>query len=145
MNEYSMKIAQGLENNPDARLVRENVFISEQEFENEFDDIDEKAVHCVVYKGGYPIAAGRMYEQDGMAHIGRIAVIKSCRGKNIGSMVVSALEDYAAEHGYKQCVLSAQTRVKGFYEKLGYEAYGDEYYDEYCPHIMMRKSLGGES
>lgn len=47
------------------------------------------------------------------------------------------------EIGFKQTdtiYLSAQLQAKGFYEKLGYLAYGDEYMDEHCPHIMMKKS-----
>lgn len=141
MGNYTIKIAKGLENNSDAKIIRENVFIHEQGFENEFDDIDAAAVHCVVYDGGYPIAAGRLYEKDGAAFLGRIAVLKAYRGKSIGSIMISELEKYAAENGFGECMLSAQCRVIGFYEKLGYTAFGDEYKDEYCPHIMMKKAL----
>lgn len=41
----------------------------------------------------------------------------------------------------KRLALSAQVRVRPFYEKLGYTASGDEYLDEYCPHIHMEKEL----
>lgn len=141
MSEYVFKMSEGLESNPDAKLIRENVFIYEQEFENEFDDIDTQAVHCVVYDGGFPVATGRMFNENGQAHIGRIAVVKAYRGKKIGSAVVSAMEDYAKAHGYKETALSAQVRAKQFYHKLGYNEFGEEYLDEYCPHIMMKKIL----
>ncbi|MDO4943775.1 MAG: GNAT family N-acetyltransferase [Ruminococcus sp.] len=141
MSGFTLKIAEGLENNPDAKLIRENVFVYEQGFEKEFDDIDPKAVHCVVYGGGFPVAAGRMFNCDGQAHIGRIAVVKAYRGKKIGSTVVSALEDYAKAHGYKETALSAQVRAKEFYQKLGYKEFGEEFFDEYCPHIMMKKII----
>ncbi len=36
--------------------------------------------------------------------------------------------------------LHAQCRVKNFYEKSGYQAYGEIDEDEGCPHIWMRKS-----
>jgi len=141
MSGFTMKIKVGLENNPDAKLIRENVFVHEQGFENEFDDIDEKAVHCVVYDGGFPVATGRMFDEGGQAHIGRIAVVKAYRGRQIGSAVVSALEDYAKAHGYKETALSAQIRAKEFYRKLGYKEFGKEYLDEYCPHVMMKKTI----
>lgn len=141
MSGFTMKITEGLENNSDAKLIRENVFVYEQGFENELDDIDEKAVHCVVYDGGFPVAAGRMYNDNGQAHIGRIAVVRAYRGKKIGSTVVSALEDYAKAHGYKETALSAQVRAKEFYRKLGYKEFGEEFFDEYCPHIMMKKII----
>ena len=41
----------------------------------------------------------------------------------------------------KSIELSAQVRVKDFYQKLGYCPVGDVYLDEYCEHITMRKEL----
>ena len=38
-------------------------------------------------------------------------------------------------------LLAAQTRVREFYEKQGYAAEGEEFLDEYCPHIWMSKAL----
>ena len=111
---------------------------------NEFDDIDAKAYHAVIYTGGYPIATGRLFDENGEAHIGRICVRKAYRGRDFGRMIVEALEKQAEKAGYKEVGLSAQTRVQQFYEKLGYRAYGDVYKDEYCPHIAMKKTLSGE-
>ncbi|WP_295211251.1 GNAT family N-acetyltransferase [Ruminococcus sp.] len=142
--EYSMKIAKGIENNRDAKLIRQAVFIDEQGFVNEFDDIDERAVHAVLYLGGFPVATGRLFDIDGEAHLGRIAVLKAYRGKELGRAIMEALEEYAAKAGYKSTNLSAQLRAQKFYEKLGYEAYGDIYHDEYCPHIAMKKALAAD-
>lgn len=55
MDNYTIKIAKGLANNADARLIRQQVFVEEQGFVNEFDDIDHEAYHAVIYTGGYPI------------------------------------------------------------------------------------------
>ena len=139
--EYNVKITKGLESNPDAALIRKSVFIYEQGFENEFDDIDKTAVHCVLYLGGYPVGTGRVFEENGSAHIGRVAVQKNYRGKGNGTKIINSLESYAKEQGFKECALSAQTRAKGFYEKLGYEQQGEEYFEEYCRHILMVKKL----
>lgn len=143
MDNYTIKIAKGLENNPDARLIRQQVFIQEQGFVNEFDDIDHEAYHAVIYTGGYPIATGRLFDENGEAHIGRICVRKAYRGRDLGRMIVEALEKQAEKEGYKEVGLSAQTRVQQFYEKLGYRAYGDVYKDEYCPHIAMKRPFQG--
>ena len=40
-------LSKGLTNSPDARLIRQSVFVEEQGFEYEFDDIDETALHLV--------------------------------------------------------------------------------------------------
>mgnify|MGYP005961049843 CR=1 FL=1 len=127
MDNYTIKIAKGLANNADARLIRQQVFVEEQGFVNEFDDIDHEAYHAVIYTGGYPIATGRLFDEKGEAHIGRICVRKAYRGRDLGRMIVEALEKQAEKVGYKEVGLSAQTRVQQFYEKLGYRAYGDVY------------------
>ena len=38
-----------------ARKIREEVFVREQGFEYEFDDIDNRAVHLVMYEAGNPV------------------------------------------------------------------------------------------
>ena len=139
--EYTVKMAKGLENNTDASLVRRIVFIHEQGFENEFDEIDKDAVHCVLYLGGFPVGTGRIFDENGKAHIGRIAVQKDYRGKGNGTKIINVLEKYAKEKGYKECVLSAQLSAQGFDEKLGYKPQGEMYFEEYCKHILMVKEL----
>ena len=37
-------LSKGLNNSPDARAIRQSVFVEEQGFEYEFDDIDEIAL-----------------------------------------------------------------------------------------------------
>lgn len=37
--------------------------------------------------------------------------------------------------------LHAQRTAVPFYEKQGYQAYGPVEYEEYCPHVWMRKKL----
>ena len=40
-----------------------------------------------------------------------------------------------------QVFVSAQVRAMPFYESLGYTVEGEQYMDEHCPHIRMRKAL----
>lgn len=129
----------------DAREIREEVFVREQGFQNEIDEIDERAVHLVFYDdcgGGRPLAVCRYcVEAPGVYHLGRVAVVKSARGKNMGSLVLGTAEELIAAEGGSKVILSAQTRVRGFYEKNGYTAVGEVYLDEECEHIRMEKNL----
>lgn len=126
----------------EARLIRTEVFIEEQGFKNEFDDDDNRCVHAVIFEDGIPAAAGRIFPpENGVCVIGRIAVRKSFRGKALGSETVRLLEEKARELGAEKTALSAQCRVREFYERFGYEASGDVYSDEFCPHIHMEKVL----
>lgn len=126
----------------DAAQIRQSVFVEEQGFQKEFDDIDGRAYHVVVYDGKSPAATGRIFKiEDDVYSIGRVAVLKNYRGKRLGTMVLELLEKKAAELGAKQVRLSAQLQARSFYEKRGYTAYGTEYHDEFCPHIGMKKQL----
>jgi hypothetical protein len=58
-----------------------------------------------------------------------------------GKRLVREAEGWLRGRHVKRLALSAQVRVRPFYEKLGYTASGDEYLDEYCPHIHMEKEL----
>lgn len=141
---YPYIIEQGLEHLPGAKTVRQEVFMREQGFQNEFDDLDPLAYHIVVYDGEKPIATGRTYPKshDGKTYaIGRIAVLRDYRGQHLGEFVVSRLEEIARQLAAEYTHLSAQIQARGFYEKLGYAGFGSIYLDEYCPHIAMGKKL----
>lgn len=127
----------------DAKQIREKVFMQEQEFQNEFDEIDSVAVQIVMYdETETPVATCRIFEdtEKGMYIFGRLAVGQEYRGRNIGSKMIEAAEQAVLKKGGKAMKLHAQCRVKNFYEKSEYQAYGEIDEDEGCPHIWMRKS-----
>ena len=58
-------LSKGLNNSPDARAIRQSVFVEEQGFEYEFDDIDEIALHLVLYdENDNPCATGDVYKRQ---------------------------------------------------------------------------------
>ena len=140
---YLITIKQGLENILDAKKIREAVFINEQKFKNEFDDIDNRAYHIVIYYNKKASATGRIYKKNNsdIYVLGRIAVLKEYRNLKIGSLIVKQLEKQAIKQNAKLVELSAQVRAKGFYQKLGYHVISDEYLDEFVPHVLMQKQL----
>lgn len=127
----------------EARNIRSEVFVKEQGFIEEFDVIDDIAKHIVIYEREQPISTCRIYfnikKQSYV--IGRIAVIKEWRGKNIGQRMLISAEDNIKRDGGKSAMLSAQVRAVGFYEKQGYKKQGVAYLDEECLHIWMNKNL----
>lgn len=127
--------------NDDIKEIRTDVFIEEQGFEVEFDDIDDIAKFVLLSIDGKGIGTCRFFpgEEEGDAHIGRMAVRKEYRGKHLGAKIMIAAEATIRKEGYKSCSLSAQAQARPFYETLGYAAEGEEYLDEGCPHIFMRK------
>lgn len=129
----------------DVVRIRTEVFVIEQQFKEEFDDIDHQCQHFVFYEKNEPIAVCRIYPYDEKTYaIGRIAVQAAYRGRGLGSMVVQEAEKYIKSFGYTQVTLSAQVRAKAFYEKLGYIGEGETYFEEYCEHIRMWKNINKE-
>ena len=127
----------------EAKTIRLSVFIDEQGFDVEFDDKDDKAVHFVMYDDIVPVATCRIfYDNERKAYIiGRVAVVKQYRSKHLGSMIMVEAENYIKSIGGKNIGVSAQCRVSDFYKKLGYTEESEMYYDEFCPHIFMRKTV----
>ncbi|MEA4807188.1 GNAT family N-acetyltransferase [Acetobacterium wieringae] len=130
----------------DAKTIREEVFMKEQGFKDEFDAIDAQAIHLIYYEDNVPVAVCRYYADTspGVTILGRLAVRASHRGKNLGKHMVEAAEKSIRQEGATKIVLSAQVKARSFYEKCGFAAIGDLYLDEGCPHIRMEKTLTSE-
>ena len=130
--------------NDDIIKIRTSVFIDEQGFKDEFDEIDKTCSHIVLYDNEKPIATCRYFREGENYHIGRVAIIKEYRGKHLGNKIMQIAEtEIRGKCKESKCVIevSAQVRVSEFYEKLEYNAVGNIYFDEYCEHIKMVKEL----
>ncbi len=141
MKNVTIQIQQGL---PEAaRKIREDVFMKEQGFQNEFDEVDKTAWTLVLYDDGAAAGCCQLILAEGSkaAVIRRVAVQKAFRGKSYGSLMLQQAEDWLRQRGARSISLSAQVRVQPFYEQLGFHAVGQEYLDEYCPHIKMVKEV----
>lgn len=129
--------------------IRKIVFIDEQGVP-ERDEIDGRDRDCRHFlalpeKGSTLRAAigtaRLLFTDDGYAKAQRVAVLKQWRGKGVGAALMFALEGEAARTGYGLVVLAAQKVAIPFYERLGYEAYGDEFLDAGIEHRLMRKAV----
>ena len=126
----------------EAVAIRTEVFMNEPGFQNEFDDIDHTCLHVVIWDKDTYIACGRLILEGDCAHLGRIAVLKPYRRQKTGSFLVNRMIEKAQEIGCKYVWLSAQSRVHQFYQSLGFLMEGEEYMDEHCPHVNMKKPIG---
>lgn len=129
---------------PDEAIeIRKAVFIDEQGFENEFDEIDNIATHLVAFEDSLPVATCRFYkdEKDNNFIVGRIAVIPDFRENKIGGKILAQAEKEVIKSGGDALYLFAQCRAAVFYEKQGYEKTDITGFDEGCPHVWMYKKL----
>ena len=124
--------------------VRFRVFVSEQAIpaEEELDEADATATHVIALFQGQVVGAGRLlHDEQGDAHIGRMAVEQAWRRKGIGAQILAYLEEEARGQGRSLCILHAQEYVKSFYADRGYQEHGDTFLEVDIPHIEMRKTL----
>jgi predicted GNAT family N-acyltransferase len=121
--------------------VRYTVFIKEQRVPEalEWDGLDESCHHVLVTDAGNrPVGTGRM-KPDG--HIGRMAVLKDCRGQGVGSAILTALLDIARQQQWSKVYLYAQVAAIPFYAKHGFTANGEQFMDAGIPHQNMVRRL----
>lgn len=140
-----IRIVTSEEGRADAFRVRIAVFVEEQGIprEEELDEHDATAVHCVGYDGDAAVAAGRLVPGDGYGKIGRMAVIAPYRGRGLGAEVLRTLEGAGRARGLRIFRLSAQLTARGFYDRQGYVAVGDVYDEVGIPHVAMEKGAPG--
>lgn len=123
--------------------LRKKVFIDEQHFNSEFDELDSISQHLLMTEEGLPIGTARLFPSSDSAIyiVGRICVSKECRGKQIGKQMMTEVEKKAKDMGAEELQLDAQCRVQGFYESIGFTACGEQHYDEHCLHVPMKKRI----
>lgn len=128
-----------------AGALRRAVFIEEQNIPEslEWDAHDAVVLHAVARNRlGQVIATGRLlHAEDGMSHIGRMAVHRNLRSGGHGAAVVRVLEDAAKARGDREVALNAQRSAERFYARLGYAARGEGFEEAGIPHIEMRRTL----
>ena len=124
--------------------IRHAVFTVEQGVP-EAEDIDGKdnsAIQLLAFAEGTPVGTARILCREGTGKIGRMAVLKSHRGLGIGQALLrQAIVELRKEPGISRAYLSSQSHAIGFYETLGFQAYGEDYDDVGIPHRDMELAL----
>lgn len=147
-------------NRPDAFNVRAAVFMVEQGFTYDFDELDDdpRVLFVTAYDDSgdpsFPIGTARVFpaslerqfpdDLDATPDswvVGRIAVRAEGRHRGLGSRLLQETERLAAANGADEMHLHAQVRAMDFYHANGYKEYGPYADDEGVPHQWMRKAL----
>ena len=123
-----------------AFALRREVFVWEQkvpeEEENDADDLT--ATHFVAIVAGEVVGTLRLLDKPEHIKIGRVAVHQAFRGQGIAKAMIITARDHARAAGRDRFYLTAQSDKLGFYERLGFAAFGPEFQDGGMPHRAMR-------
>lgn len=120
--------------------IRKKVFVAEQNVPValEIDGQDSQSVHYLLCDESGPAATLRVREQaNHQVKLERMAVLKHARGRGYGAALMKYVLQALARRGVQQVKLSAQCTAIGFYERLGFQAYGDIYLDAGIEHSDM--------
>ena len=119
--------------------LRKEVFVGEQGIpeELEFDQYDNTSKHIGVYLDNNLIGTIRLIEMDLCScKIGRFVVKTSFRGFGIGKYIISYVLDNTK---YNYFLVHAQVDKIGFYEKSGFQTFGEVFIEDGIEHIKMYK------
>jgi len=109
-------------------------------------DTDGRTYHHLAAfdSDGRVVGYARIWLEGDESKIFQVSVAREWRGLGVGAALVCALVDLAAREGREYVELDARTHVLGFYERLGFEAHGDEFLSPrtHTPHRAMRKRVG---
>ena len=143
MSNITVKLVETEADMEAAVSIRFRVFVDEQSVpaEIEPDEYDAVATHAIAVEDGQAIGTGRMYFEDGEAHIGRMAVDLPHRRRGVGGLILRFLEEEAQSQGTTEIVLHAQDYVKAFYASHGYTEHGDTFMEAGILHVEMRKGV----
>ncbi|MGW1723721.1 GNAT family N-acetyltransferase [Streptomyces sp. NPDC002306] len=151
---YDVRVAEESADREACFTVRKEVFVVEQGVPEdiEYDAYDAVALHVLaIGDDGVPLGTGRLlFGEEAAAKtggdlsvgsLGRLAVARAARGLGVGAALVRGIEEAARARGLAAVDLHAQTHALGFYERLGYVAYGPEFPDAGIPHRAMRRAV----
>jgi predicted GNAT family N-acyltransferase len=119
--------------------IRVRVFVREQGVpeEIELDEDDRKAIHLLATVSGKPAGTARIVMKQRTAKIGRMAVLKTYRGRGAGKALLRKAIDVARARRPKVIYLNAQVPVVGFYERMGFRSVGRVFMEAGIPHRKM--------
>ena len=124
--------------------IRRVVFTLEQNVPEaeEVDGLDPQAIHLLALRDGRAVGTARILVLGDTGKIGRVAVLADQRGTGLGAAIVLAcIEALRGLPDVKRAKLGAQTYAIGFYERLGFTAYGPLYLDAGIKHRDMERAL----
>ena len=124
----------------DLTQIRRHIFIEEQNVpeELEWDEFDSSSTHFLATCGDKVIAVARL-KADGQ--IGRMAVLAEYRKQGVGSKLLQFILAFANTKHLDTVYLHAQTKAISFYEKQGFIAQGEVFFEADIPHRVMLKKI----
>ncbi len=122
------------------RQLRNTVFVQEQNVpvDIEWDGYDQEATHFIAFDhNGDAIATARLLPSG---KLGRMAVLRNWRDHGIGSQVLRYVLRWSKSN-FEKIHLHAQVQAIPFYQRAGFQPYGERFYEAGIEHQAMDINL----
>lgn len=120
-------------------VLREPLGIKREDVDYPFD---LGSLHWVAMDGDLVIGCVLFHpEGEKTGRLLQMAVTPTLQGRGVGRDLVRALERDVRERGYEEVTLHAREDKVGFYQRLGYEVFGEAFVEVGIPHRHMRRRL----
>ena len=93
----------------------------------------------MIYEGNRALGTARIIPKEkGIYKIGRVAIRQEARSRGVGKKLMQDVMNYIKKETMaKEICLDAQLTAVPFYEKLGFNVYGEVFQDAGIDHISM--------
>ena len=122
--------------------IRREVFVIEQNVpeDEEYDEFEDFSIHFLAVLDDEPVGTSRWRIKGDKAKLERFAVLKSARGKGVGSALVeSTIKDIESTNFKGEMMLHAQLPAMPLYAKFGFQKKGDLFLECDIEHFTMVK------
>ena len=133
---------------PDAIIdhfaLRKTIFIEEQGVSEtlEMDGLDDQATLILAKMNHQPIGCARYRLLENYIKVERVGVLKDYRGQGIGQAIMTFIEqEIASSSPILTIKLHAQDHAISFYHHLGYQDFGEPFYEAGILHQAMIKHI----
>lgn len=145
MNIEVMPVTPGGKDWETVKQIRFKVFVEEQHVDEreEYDEFEDVSHHYLALVNGNPAGTARWRATEKGFKLERFAVLLAYRGSGVGSRLVEKVLDSVKKvNTYESMVyLHAQVQALPFYEKHGFEPFGDQFIEAEIVHQAMKAVL----
>ena len=120
--------------------LRQQVFVVEQECpypDLDARDLEDGTRHVVMQQDEVVIGYARVLDDGEEWRIGRVVLALDARGRGLADQLLEKALDVCRD---RPVVMDAQTPLRVWYERFGFEVVGPEFLDDGIPHLPMRRT-----
>lgn len=126
----------------DVWRLRQDVFVVEQECpypDLDGRDLEPETRHVLLQEDDRLLGYARVLDDGAVWRIGRVVLARDARGRGLADPLLEAVLDACPD---RPVVMDAQSPLRGWYERFGFEVDGPEFLDDGIPHLPMRLRRG---